>query len=113
MAYDVNFVTLSGSDWAEIVQAVDTDTNLPLDLTNVLIELAVRDRCNATLLRATTADGSITVPVVGQFQWIIPKERLGGLCIGTTYSVGCRMTLDNQTTALFTGQLAYIDGEFQ
>lgn len=113
MAYDIQFATLSGSDWAEIVQAVDDDTNLPLDLTDALIELHVRDHCNATLLQASSDDGTITKPALGQFQWIFPKAQLGGLCIGTTYAVGCRITLDGATSALFTGSLAYLDGEFQ
>lgn len=113
MAYEINFAALSGSDWAEIVEAIDDDTNLPLDLTGILIELQVRDRCNAVLLQASTADSTIVIPETGKFQWVFPKEQMGGLCKGTTYQVGCRLTQDDQTTALFTGNLAYLDGEFQ
>lgn len=112
MAYDVNFVALSGSDWAQNVEAVDDRTNLPLDLANMLIELNVRDKCNATLLQASSADGSITKPELGQFQWVFSKDSLRSLCPGTTYDVGCRFTLDGKTTALFTGRLAILDGEF-
>lgn len=112
--YDIKFATPSGADWAEIIEAIDDDTNRPLSqIDGGLIELQVRDRCDAPVLTVSTDDGTITRPTSGQFQWRIPKERMSGLCIGTTYRVGCRITLDGQTTNLFTGDLAYIDGEFK
>lgn len=113
MAYDINFVAYSGSDWAARVEAVDNDTNQPIDVTSMLIELVVKDRCGAIVVQATSADGSITKPGNGQFQWIIPKENLGGLCPGNAYRVGCRMTLTGFRAELFTGSLAYLDGEIQ
>lgn len=111
--YDIKFATVSGSDWAEIVEAINDDTNQPLtDIDTALIELQVQDRNNSPVLNASTADGSITRPETGKFQWRFSKEQMSALCYGTTYRVGCRMTLDGKTTALFTGDLAYLDGEF-
>lgn len=111
--YDIKFATPSGADWAEIIEAIDDDTNLPLtQIDDALIELQVQDRCNAPVLSASTEDGTITRPAPGKFQWLFSKEQMSGLCIGTTYRVGCRATIDGKTTMLFTGDLAYIDGEF-
>lgn len=114
MAYEIKFASPSGSDWAEIVEAINTETNLPLtDIDTALIELHVRDDCNSVRLSASTADGTISIPKSGQFQWRFSKEQMAGLCIGTTYGVGCRITpADGGTSPLFTGSLAYIDGEF-
>lgn len=114
MAYEIKFASLSGSDWAEIVEAIDSETNLPLtDIDTALIELHVQDDCNQTRLKASTADGTIVIPKSGQFQWRFTKEQMAGLHIGTTYSVGCRITpVDGGTSPLFTGSLAYVDGEF-
>lgn len=112
--YDIKFATVSGVDWAEAIEAIDNNTNRPLsDIDTALIEIRVTDRCNAPVLSGSTDDGTITRPASGMFQWHFPKERMSGLCIGTTYRVGCRVILDGKTTPLFTGDLAYMDGEFQ
>lgn len=112
--YDIKFVTASGSDWAEIVEAVDADTNQPLtDLASATIELHVSDDCDRVLLSASTADGTITRPEPGQFQWRFTKEQMAALCHGKTYPVGCRITTDTDGTgALFIGSVAVLDGEF-
>lgn len=112
--YSFRFSAVSGSDWAEIVEVVNDATNLPLtDIDTALIELEVQDRGDSRVLFATTADGTITRPASGKFQWRFTKTQMAALCPGTTYSVGCRFTTDGGTTALFTGNLAYIDGEIQ
>lgn len=112
--YDIKFATVSGSDWTEVIEAIDDNTNLPLsDIDTALIELQVNDRQNCLVLSATTDDGSIVRPATGTFQWQFTKEQMSGLCVGVTYRVGCRMTNGAGTTALFTGDLAYIDGEFE
>lgn len=114
MAYELKFATLSGSDWAEIVEAINDDTNRPLSqIDSGLIEIHVRDSCDALVLSGSTDDGRITRPETGKFQWRFTREQMSGLRVGTTYRVGCRITPeDGSTSPLFTGSLAYIDGEF-
>jgi hypothetical protein len=112
--YDIKFATVSGSDWTEIVEVINDDTNLPLtDVDTALIEIQVNDRSNCLVLSASTADATITRPASGKFQWKFTKVQMDALCVGVTYRVGCRMTLSGDTTPLFTGDLAFIDGEFE
>lgn len=103
------------------VEIIDDTTNRPLDPAEVaaaLIELRVNDDCNRAVLSASTVptDGQslITVPPGGStFQWDFTKEEMARLCRGKTYAVGCRMTPSGGgTTQIFTGSLAYLDGEF-
>lgn len=113
--YDIKFATVTGSDWAEIIEAINDDTNGPLtDIDTGTIELQVQDRGNCVLFTLSTADATITRPETGKFQWRVATADMGSLCKGTTYRVGCRhINEEDQTTALFTGSLAYIDGEFE
>ena len=94
-----------------IHRAVEVHIDAQTDLDTALIEVEVQDRSNTALLEATTADGTITRPSSGKFQWVFTKAQLASLCPGTTYRVGCRFTTDGGTTALFTGSLAFLDGE--
>ena len=112
--YDISFPpAYSGADWAVAVEVIDPTTNQPMTgLDEALIELRVNDDCNSAMLTGSTDDGLVTVPQVGVIQWIIPMARLSGWCQGKTYSVGCRITTDGGTTALFTGSLPFLDSEF-
>lgn len=113
MGYIISLSTDSGSDWSEAVELFNNDTNKPLsEIDDGLIEIVVRDRGNCTILSGSTDDGIITRPATGVFQWTFPKDRLSCLCAGTTYSLGCRFTDETGTVSLFTGSLAYLDGEF-
>ncbi len=113
MAYQAHFAAYSGSDWIEAMEAIDTETNQPLDdFDTSEIEVAVRDRNNSTILSATTEDGSITRPASGQIRWWFTASQMSALCPGTTYGVGVRMTSQSGSVALIAGSLAYIDGEF-
>ena len=93
--YDIAFPpAYSGSDWAQSVEVINDKTNQPLEgeLETALIELVVNDDCNHPVLRASSDDGSITVPEPGLIQWRFSKEQIAGLCAGKTYAVGCRVT---------------------
>lgn len=114
--YEVSFpAAYSGSDWAVAMEIIDAKTNKPMTgLDDMLIEVVVNDDCDHPVLQGSTDDGVITtLPEVGVLQWRFPKERLGGLCRGRTYAVGCRATNEGGTSALFTGTLPFLDGEFR
>ena len=112
--YDIAFPPVySGADWAVAVEVIDPTTNQPMTgLEDALIELRVNDDCNHAILTGSTDDGLVIVPEPGVIQWIAPRDRMGGWCRGKTYSVGCRITTEGGTTALFTGTLPFLDGEF-
>lgn len=109
--YDIQFIAASGSDWAEAIELIDDDTNLPFnDADDATFDLAVTLRGGSTLLSASTTDATISRPAANQILWNFTAAHLGSLCPGTTYTVGCRMTIADGSIALFTGSLAYIDG---
>lgn len=113
---DISFPpAYSGVDWSQSVEVINDKTNKPLEgeLETALIELVVNDDCNRPVLRASSVDGSITVPEPGLIQWYFSKEQMASLCTGKTYAVGCRVTpLGGGTSALFVGSLPFLDGEF-
>lgn len=109
--YDLQFTATDDSDWAQAVELIDNDTGLPLaEAATALFELGITDDCDVTLLSAKTTDNTITRPSSGVIQWIFTKTQLGGLCVGTTYHIGCRMTGASGSIMVFTGTLAFIDG---
>jgi hypothetical protein len=109
--YDLQFTATDDSDWAQAVELIDNDTGLPLtDAATALFELGITDDCDTTVLSASTANTTITRPSSGVIQWIFTKAQLGGLCVGTTYKIGCRMTGPSGSILVFTGTLAFIDG---
>lgn len=108
--YDLQFTATDDADWAEAIEIIDADTNLALaDAATALFEFEVTD-CGTVRLSATTADGSITKPSSNVIRWDFTAAQMSGLCKGTTYSLGCRMTTAGGSILLFTGSLAFIDG---
>jgi len=109
--YEIHFAATSGADWAEAIELIDAETNLPTeDLADAGFELDVNDRNGRTLLTASSAAGTITRPSASQIAWRFTYSQLASLCPGTTYAVGCRFTTDTGTVALFKGSLALLDG---
>lgn len=114
--YDIKFATVTGSVWGERVEVINDTTNAPLaDVDTGTIELQVQDQNNSVVLFATTADGSITRPATGEIQWKFTVSQLGKLRAGNQYRLGCRHydSDPDEAATLFTGSLAYIDGEFE
>lgn len=113
--YEIKFTAVSGGDWSEIIEAFDDATGAALtDIDTGEIQLQVQEACNNVVLNLTTADGGITRPESGQFQWVVPTASMGSFCPGKTYHVGCRHINDEGgTTMLFTGSLAYVDGGYE
>lgn len=110
--YDIQFFATDDADWAQAIELLDDDTNLPLDLTGLTFAIEVKEHRSGVRIRLSTEDGSISSPVAGQIQWVVPADQVRGLCADETYRVGCTMTSDGGITQLFTGSLAVIDGGF-
>lgn len=115
--YDAKLSWPTGCDWPLRVEVRNDETNELLDTIapagSMVIEMQLQDQNNCVKINLTTADGSITVPSVGIFQWNVPLSTMRALCPGNTYRFGVRITTDGGTTPLMTGSLAYIDGEFE
>lgn len=111
MAYEINFTAYKGSDWSVAIEVTDARTDLPFDISKARVDLAVRRRDGGQALSASSADGTIVFPTSGTIRWVLTSEQTGALCAGTTYRVGCRVTTDDGSFQLFTGNLSYIDGE--
>lgn len=107
--YDLQFTATDDADWAQALELIDATTNLPLDASDASFEIEVTEQ-GCVRLRATTDDATITRPDANTIQWIFPQSQMHGLCKGTTYKVGCRMTNASGTALLFTGSLAFVDG---
>ena len=104
------FTATDDADWSETVELIDGETNGPLDASDLAFELQVKDG-GQVVLSATTADNSITRPSSSEIAWRFPRERMRGLCPGTTYKVGCvYIDLSGNVEQLFVGSLALIDG---
>ncbi|WMT88283.1 hypothetical protein NO932_06640 [Pelagibacterium sp. 26DY04] len=108
--YQASFTATDSADWAEAIEVINGDTNLPLDISDIAFELAVRDRCGAELLNASTEAGTLERAGTNVIRWRFTPTDMGGLCTGTTYKVGLTMTTDEGTTQVLVGSLSFIDG---
>lgn len=109
--YDLQFTATDDADWAQSVEIIDATTNLALaDAATAAFELDVTD-CGTVRLTAKTSDLTMTKPDANTIQWVFTQAQMSGLCVGTTYKLGCRMTpVGGSSILLFTGTLAFIDG---
>lgn len=109
------FTTVSGGDWAEHMVGRVEDSKAPLaDIDTGEIQVQVQSKGGSVVLGLSTADSSITRPAPGEFQWIVPASRMGGLCVGETYYVGSRHINEaGGITVLWTASLAYLNGGYE
>ena len=110
--YEVQFLATSSADWAQAIELIDADTNLPLaDIDDATFELSV-DRQNGcgSVLTASTAAGTITQPQANVVQWVFLASQMTGLCDGSTYRVGLTMTTAGGTVQILIGTLTFVDG---
>lgn len=113
MAYEARFTAYSGSDWVGAIEVFNDDTGALLeDIDDALVEMRIRNDCNATILSGSTDDGHLTRPAAAQIRWLFPASEMSALCAGQTYGVGIRMTTSGGKVAILTGSVAFIDGEF-
>lgn len=109
--YEVQFLATSSADWAQAIELIDADTNLPMTgIDDATFKLAVDGPGNTSYLTASTAEGTLTRPSAHIVQWVFDAADLGSLCAGTTYSVGLTMTTDGGTIQILRGTLAFLDG---
>ena len=86
--------TPNAADWAENIDVIDDDTGTAWDLSDVLVEMEVRDERGCRLLYGSTTDGKLTVEGDG-FAFAFPAASMRNLCAGS-YVVNIRLT-DNTT----------------
>lgn len=108
--YELSFTGTNSAGWAGAIEAINDTNDEPLDLTGVYVTLTVQDGCNYTILRATSDEG-IERPTASVIQWRFGPDQCRSLRPGRTYQVGCTLKTDGGTTQLFTGDLAWLDGE--
>lgn len=110
-----DWIATDDADWGVAIEIIDDDTNLPMDISSGTISfaLSIKDNsCDAVLLSASTAAGTITKPDTSTIQWVFTKAQMATLTPGTTYGVGLTMTTVEGTQQVLVGSLAMIDGGF-
>ncbi|QOG23163.1 hypothetical protein [Bradyrhizobium sp. SEMIA] len=108
--YTGHFATTSNrSDWSEAVVLTDVESGEVIEITGCRVTLSVTDERGCVRLKASTDDGSITLPDVGTFQWDFDATAMGGLCPGA-YNVGVRISRDARTVQLVIGNINVMEG---
>lgn len=109
--YEVQFQTTTSADWAEAVELIDANTNLPLDVPDeAVFDLAIGDYCWSGRFRATSEDGAISRPQDNIIQWQFTRDQLNRFWAPGTYPVGLTMQTNGGTTQLLIGTLSVING---
>lgn len=109
--YTAEFIATTSADWAESIEMIDADTNLPLVLPDdAEFELAIGDRCWVGSFLATTENGKISRPEPHIITWRFTRDDLTRYWSRNTYRIGLTVTVDGGTTQLLTGTLSIIDG---
>jgi hypothetical protein len=117
--YDGSIAPISNrEDWI-FQSALTDDDGTEIDLTNATIKvfLCAKGNSSSALLSAETtftdgtADGDdeITLPTDTSFQFQFPPDDVGDLCPGV-YNVFVRITIDETTTQLISGNVTVLDG---
>ena len=100
--------------WTFVVTVLDTTTDVAIDLTAALIELAVRSQQSVIpAMTGSSADGHIAIlspATAGQFRVTFTPAEMGLLLPGI-YDVGIRLTQASGTvTQLLVAELPLVDG---
>ncbi|MBR0882483.1 hypothetical protein ABIF65_004125 [Bradyrhizobium japonicum] len=108
--YTGYFATTSNrGDWSEAIMLADAESGDIIDITGCRVTLSVADEQGGVRLKASTDDGSITLPDVGTFQWDFDENQMSGLCPGA-YNVGVRISRDDRTVQLVIGSVNVMEG---
>lgn len=99
----------NSEDFELLYEAIDDDTNDPIDLTSATIDLEIRDREHCRRISASTTDGKITLVEPSVFRIFIGKDEMSRLC-AEQYEVGVTVENDSITRSLIVGTLGVIDG---
>jgi len=109
--YDIQFVATSSAGWSQAISITDANTDRPMDLTGLRVDLEVAGHFSDRELIASTATGTIEMPRPDVIQWRFTPDQMRQLRRDTTYRVGCILTTPSGPTQLFIGTLALIDGD--
>lgn len=109
--YQFRFTATDDADWAQAIEIIDADTNLPMDISAATFALEVSE-CGDAVLTASTAAATITQPDDNTIQWRFTAAQMGALCAGRTYDVGVTMTTASGTLQLGIGSLTLVNGGF-
>jgi hypothetical protein len=110
-----DWIATNDADWGVAIEIVDATTNALMDISSsaITFALSVKDpSCDAVVLSASSAAGTITKPTLNSIQWIFTAAQMQTLCPGTTYEVGVTMTTATGTIQIVVGSLAVVDGGF-
>jgi len=94
-----------------IFEAIDDETDEPVDLSSADIVLEIRDPASrSTVLSATTANGKVTAIDTGTFRASFSSADMRALC-AKQYEVGCTITNgDGGPVQFIIGTLPVLDG---
>lgn len=104
--------TPNAADWSEYVEVLDDETGTAWDLTDVLVEMEVRDQNGCRRLYGSTSDGVLELEGDG-FRFSFTAAQMKCLCPGS-YTAFSRAT-DNATGAIeeiFIANLPIIEGGY-
>lgn len=108
MAITLNSAATNNADWKTQFEFTDAESGDVIDFTGATIEIEVKDSARCKVIEATTGNGKITLNPAG-FELLIPATEMRSLCPGS-YQIGGVYSLNGETTSLFTGTLAVLDG---
>ncbi|QOZ68892.1 hypothetical protein [Bradyrhizobium arachidis] len=97
------------ANWSEAITLVDNDSGDSIDIGGCRITLTVWNENRSPVLRASTDDGTITLPDVGTFQWDFDTTQMSGLCPGA-YAVGVRISQNDRVVQLLIGNVNVMEG---
>lgn len=96
-------------DWTIQFSVEDEATGNAIDFSGADVSFKVRDSYCCQEAVASTDAGTITQPIVGTLQIVIPYTTMKTLCKGT-YLIGCIYQLNGATAQLFSGTVDIYDG---
>lgn len=99
--------------WSEYVRVFDIDTGTAWDLTDILIEMEVRDKNDCRRLYGTTTSGEIELEGEG-FRFTFSRASMKQLCAGS-YTTFIRFTENgsDEDAEPVIANLPIIDGGFR
>ncbi|MEH2525872.1 MULTISPECIES: hypothetical protein [unclassified Bradyrhizobium] len=110
MAYAVSFEQSNTADWNFQFSATDLDTNEVIDFSGATDILFVVADDNGERLRASLANGKITLESPTVLDVRIPFGEMGGLCAGS-YQIGAvYKDAAGDVNQLLTGRLSVYNG---
>lgn len=98
-------------DWKVPITVVDDDTDEAVDITGATITVAIRRQgCSSADMTLTVGSGvTITDADDGIFEFAFTVTQMRTLD-PDTYDIGITVTIDGETTQLFSGTVPILDG---